>query len=61
VQLAEIAWTMSRQATDRATTIGVDIGKNAFHFIGFHAEGVIVLRHKLSHMQMQTKLANVPP
>ena len=25
---------MSRKATDRVTTIGIDIGKNGFHLIG---------------------------
>ncbi len=28
---------MSRKATDRVTTIGIDIGKNTFHLIGFDA------------------------
>ncbi len=33
VQQAEGALTMSRKPTDRVTTIGIDIGKNSFHFI----------------------------
>ncbi len=28
---------MSRKATNRVTTIGIDIGKNTFHLIGFDA------------------------
>ncbi len=29
---------MARKATDQVTTIGIDIGKNTFHLIGFDAE-----------------------
>ena len=29
---------MSRKATDRMTTIGIDIGKNSFRLIGLDAE-----------------------
>ncbi len=39
---------MSRKAPDQVTTIGIDIGKNTFHVIGFDSAGAIVLRQKLS-------------
>ena len=52
---------MARKATDQVTTIGIDIGKNTFHLIGFDADGNIVLRRKLSRSQLMVRLANMPP
>jgi transposase len=46
---------------EAATTIGIDIGKNTFHLIGFDKKGAIVLRQKLSRRQVDTRLANMPP
>ena len=48
------------KATDRVTTIGIDIGKNTFHIIGLDGEGSIVLRRKLSRRQVVARLANLP-
>ena len=52
---------MTRTATDQVTTIGIDIGKNRFHFIGLDCTGAIVLRQKLSRGQLGECLANLPP
>ncbi|MFQ5973356.1 MAG: IS110 family transposase [Alphaproteobacteria bacterium] len=52
---------MSRKATDRVTTIGIDIGKNTFHLVGLDAAGSIVLRRKLSRGQVLARFANLPP
>ena len=52
---------MTRKAIDQVTTIGIDIGKNTFHLIGFDAEGAIVLRQKLSRGQVERRLANMSP
>ncbi len=52
---------MARKATDQMTTIGIDIGKNAFHLIGLDVDGNIVLRRKLSRSQLMVRLANMPP
>ncbi len=46
---------MSRKATNSATTIGIDIGKNNFHLIGLDGAGNIVLRRKLSRSQVQRR------
>jgi transposase len=48
----------SLQAT---ATIGIDIGKNTFHLIGFDQKGAIVLRQKLSRRQVDSRLVNMPP
>jgi transposase len=42
------------------TTIGIDIGKNAFHLIGFDDRGSIVLRQRLSRGQLERRLVNIP-
>ena len=43
------------------STIGIDIGKNSFHFVGFDARGAIVIRRQCSRTQLVRALANVPP
>jgi transposase len=43
------------------STIGVDIGKNCFHFVGFDARGGIVARRQCSRPQLIRALANLPP
>ena len=50
--------TQTSQAT--ITTIGIDIGKNSFHVIGFDERGAIVLRQKLSSSQVAVRFANLP-
>ena len=43
------------------STIGVDIGKNSFHFVGFDTRGGIVVRRQCSRTQLIRALANLPP
>jgi transposase len=43
------------------STIGIDIGKNTFHFVGFDARGGIVVRRQCSRTQLVRALANLPP
>jgi transposase len=43
------------------STIGIDIGKNSFHFVGFDARGGIVARRQCSRTQLVRALANLPP
>lgn len=43
------------------TTIGIDLGKNTFHLIGFDKRGAIVLRRRLSRGQLERWFANLPP
>jgi hypothetical protein len=43
------------------STIGIDIGKNSFHFVGFDARGGIVVRRQCSRTQLIRALANLPP
>jgi Transposase len=41
--------------------IGIDLGKNSFHVIGFDGRGAIVLRQKRSRHQLESSLANMAP
>jgi transposase len=43
------------------STIGIDIGKNSVHFVGFDARGGIVVRRQCSRTQLIRALANLPP
>src|SRR5258706_320455 len=47
--------------SEAIATIGIDIGKTAFHLIGLNQRGAIVLRQKLSRSQVEARLANMPP
>jgi len=52
---------MSRQLSTTIAVIGVDIGKNSFHIVGFDQRGAIVLRQKWSRGQVESRFANMPP
>lgn len=52
---------MSRQSTpSTVATIGIDIGKNTFHLVGFDARGAIVFQLKTSRAQLERRFANLP-
>src|ERR1700726_3043590 len=50
----------SRKITGIVTTIGIDIGKNTFHLVGFDRRGAIILRQKVSRSQLERRVANIP-
>jgi transposase len=43
------------------SVVGIDIGKNSFHVVGFDERGAIVLRQKWSRGQIEARFANMPP
>ncbi len=49
-------------ATDTSdlTTIGVDIGKDVFHIVGFDSDGRIVLRRKIRRLSLTDVFKNLP-
>ncbi len=52
---------MSHQSTPSVVaTIGIDLGKNAFHLIGLDQRGNIVLQSKTSREQLERRLTNIP-
>jgi transposase len=52
---------MSQKLESAITVIGIDIGKNSFHVIGYDERGAIVLRQKWSRGQGEPRFANMPP
>jgi transposase len=46
-------------STTTIATIGIDLGKNIFHIIGFDRRGAVVLRQKRSRHQLESSLANI--
>jgi transposase len=52
---------MSNRINSIVTTMGIDIGKNAFHVVGLDQRGAIVLRQRWSRRQVEVRLANMPP
>jgi hypothetical protein len=59
-RLKEHAMRTSHQKTAGIiTTIGIDLGKNTFHLVGFDRRGVIILQQKVSRGQLERRLANI--
>jgi transposase len=50
----------SQKTSETVTTIGIDLGKNTFHIVGFDKRGSIILRQRVSRGQIERRLANVP-
>src|ERR1700716_1060942 len=50
----------SQKKTGIVTTIGIDIGKNTFHLVGFDERGAIILQQKVSRSQLERRVANIP-
>jgi transposase len=52
---------MCNNSSLTVATMGIDIGKNAFHVVGLDRRGAIVLRQRWSRGQVEARLANMPP
>ena len=52
---------MSNKSNLPVATMGIDIGKNAFHVVGLDRRGAIVLRQRWSRRQVEARRANMPP
>jgi transposase len=52
---------MSQNPNTAIAVVGIDIGKNSFHVVGFDQRGAIVLRQKWSRGQVEARFANMPP
>src|SRR5438105_7537586 len=50
----------SNSAPETIATIGIDLGKNAFHLVGLDKRGAIALQRKVSRSQLEHRLSNVP-
>ncbi len=50
----------SRTSTSELTVIGIDIGKDVFHIVGFDSAGKIVLRRKIKRLALVTIFEKLP-
>jgi transposase len=54
-----------KQTSDHPTqtfaSIGIDVGKDVFHIVGFDLQGKIVLRKKFKRLALEAELAKLPP
>ena len=53
--------TTSKQNTVALASVGIDIGKEVFHLVGFDFEGKIVLRRKIRRLALVSELEKLPP
>ena len=52
---------MSNKSNLTVATMGIDIGKNAFHVVGLDRHSAIVRQQRWSRGQIEARLANMPP
>ena len=53
--------TISKQNTFSFASIGIDIGKEVFHLVGFDPDGKIVLRRKIKRLALVSEFEKLPP
>ena len=53
--------TISKQNNVELASVGIDIGKEVFHLVGFDLEGKIVLRRKIRRLALVSELEKLPP
>lgn len=51
---------MAKNDFDELMSIGVDIGKDVFHLVGFDKEGHLVLRKKIKRMALVATFEELP-
>lgn len=49
------------QPAQTFASIGIDIGKDVFHIVGFDVGGKVVLRKKFKRLALEAELAKLPP
>ena len=53
--------TTSKQSLSALTSVGIDIGKDVFHIVGFAPEGRIALRRKIKRLALTREFKKLPP
>ena len=51
----------TQHTTSTLTSIGIDIGKDVFHLVGFGADGKIGLRRKIKRLALAETFSKLPP
>lgn len=50
----------SKQSLSALASVGIDIGKNVFHIVGFDTDGKIVLRRKIKRLALIAAFEKLP-
>ena len=53
--------TKSKQNNLELASVGIDIGKEVFHVVGFNFDGKIVLRRKIKRLALVSEFEKLPP
>ena len=53
--------TSSKQNNIAPASVGIDIGKDVFHLVGFNSDGRIVLRRKIRRSALVNEFEKLPP
>jgi transposase len=53
--------TLPKQNDFTLASVGIDIGKDVFHLVGFYTGGKIVLRRKIRRLALVSELEKLPP
>ena len=51
---------MAKNDFDELMSVGIDIGKDVFHLVGFDKEGQLVLRKKIKRMALVATFEELP-
>lgn len=51
---------MTKTSTASVSVVGIDIGKDVFHLVGFDAVGTVVLRRKIKRLALETEFKKLP-
>ena len=53
--------TISKHNTITFASVGIDIGKEVFHLVGFSTDGKVVLRRKIKRLALISEFKKLPP
>lgn len=52
--------TTSQQTIGALSSVGIDIGKDVFHLVGFEPNGSVVLRRKIKRLDLEKEFSRFP-
>ena len=52
---------MTTSSQKEFLSIGIDIGKDVFHLVGFNPDGKIMLRKKIKRLALEQVFEKLPP
>ncbi len=53
--------TTSKTNPSCLKSVGIDIGKDVFHLVGFDTDGAVVLRRKIKRLALVKEFKKLPP